>query len=300
MKEQMLNPFRSGKQSGWCGAICKINNFIKYLEKNEPIIGGSWNPNEYVNRQRFGKFLEWIKNHYVDCLCPDDDDVLYTSMGTTYEDPYQQEHSVDIFEVVNQWIEEFAGKCIDGVAVKASPFGPIGIGSKYFADYYYEKGGILIQGQGDKFGHRRVQFVMFFPKKVWKAMHIAPQDITEYVKFEIEDVKETEKPKRFRVHCFENRDKITGQFASNTYESDSSENVLNCLKDLFENTSSGISKVIIEDNSFGIPFSENCMSPMNLDTNGSTIDECDITCPKCCEETQVSTNKKEKKLYAEN
>lgn len=188
MKEkQKLSPFRDGKQAGWCGAICKINNFVKYLKDDMPIVGGNWNPNDYVDKRRLKTFIDWLRDNYIECLDPDDsENILYASMGTMYEDKQSQEHSVDIFEVVDNWIEDFVGECVDGTRVKASPFGRIGIGSKFWANYFYKKGGILLKGEGDKPGDRRVKFALFFPESVWRAMDISPQDLTEYEEYEID------------------------------------------------------------------------------------------------------------------
>ena len=176
-EKQKLSPFRDGKQMGWCGAICKINNFIKFLLADKPILCGNWNPNDYVTREHFNRFVKWLKENYPECLEPDcEDDVLYASMGTSYEDSRRKNMSVDINDVVYNWIENFAGPGIGGSQVKASAFGPIGIGSRFWADHYYRQGGILIHGKGDKPGEREMVFALFFPKKVWKAMGISVQD----------------------------------------------------------------------------------------------------------------------------
>ena len=130
MKEkQISDPFRDGKQAGWCGAICKINNYVKFLKENKPLVGGNWNPNEYVNKRELKTFIEWIQERYPECLNPDDtDNILYASEGVTYEDKKSQEHSVDIFDVVDNWIERFVGESIGGLRVKASPFGRLSPG----------------------------------------------------------------------------------------------------------------------------------------------------------------------------
>lgn len=191
MKEkQILSPFRDGKQAHWCSSICKINNFIKYLNENKPIVGGNWNPAEYVNHSHFNDFVKYIRENCPECLNPDDEDnVLYASMGTTFEDPELQKNSVDIYDVVDDWIENFAGHCVGGSRIKASAFGRIGIGSKFWADYYYKRGGILVKGVGDKPGSRKMNFALFFPSSVWRSMGIASQDLveddSEYEEFEI-------------------------------------------------------------------------------------------------------------------
>ena len=48
-EEIKLSPFRAGKQGHWCAPLCKITDFEEYLDKNEPIIGGNWNPNDYID-----------------------------------------------------------------------------------------------------------------------------------------------------------------------------------------------------------------------------------------------------------
>ena len=176
-EKRILSPFRDGKQAYWCGPICKINNFFKYLKANKPILCGNWNPNEYVSQEHFKRFVKWLHENFPECLEPScEDDVLYASMGTTFENLERQKNCVDIYDVVYKWIENFAGPCIDGSQVKASAFGPIGIGSRFWANHYYRKGGILIRGKGEKPGEREMVFALFFPKKVWKAMGISVQD----------------------------------------------------------------------------------------------------------------------------
>lgn len=180
VEEIKLSPFRAGKQGHWCAPLCKITDFSKYMDRNEPIIGGNWNPNKYVDEPRFNEMLEWLKENCPQCLNPDDEEnVLWASMGTTYENEETQEHCVDIFEVVNNWIEDFAGECIDGRWTKAPAFGFLGVGSKYLALRYYKQGAIIIKGDGSKFGDRSAKFVMFFPKSIWQAMKISPVDVTQ-------------------------------------------------------------------------------------------------------------------------
>ena len=180
VEEIKLSPFRAGKQGHWCAPLCKITDFEEYLDKNEPIIGGNWNPNDYIDDARFAEMIEWFEeNGASKCLNEsDEENILWASMGTTFENEETQEHCVDIFEVVNNWIEDFAGKCVDGRQTKAPAFGCLGVGRKYFAVHYYERGAIIIKGEGNEFGNRSVKFVMFFPKSVWKAMKISPVDVT--------------------------------------------------------------------------------------------------------------------------
>lgn len=178
--EIKLSPFRNGKQGHWSGPLCKITDFGKYIENNELILCGNWNPNDYVEKVRYNEMLEWIKENSPQCLDSEDDEhILWASMGTTFENEEIQKHCVNIFDVVDNWIEDFAGKCVDGRQTKAPAFGCLGVGSKYFAIRYYERGAIIIKGDGDKIGDRSVRFVMFFPLEVWKAMKIWPCDVTQ-------------------------------------------------------------------------------------------------------------------------
>jgi hypothetical protein len=180
-EEIKLSPFRNGKQGYWSAPLCKITDFEEYLDRNEPIIGGNWNPNDYIDDDRYTEMIEWFEeNGASKCLNEsDEENILWASMGTTFENEETQEHCVDIFEVVNNWIEDFAGRCVDSHQTKAPAFGYFGIGRKYFAVYYYECGAIIIKGEGNEFGNRSVKFVMFFPKSIWKAMKISPVDVTQ-------------------------------------------------------------------------------------------------------------------------
>ena len=181
VEELKLSPFRAGKQSHWCAPLCKITVFGEYLVRNKPIIGGNWNPNDYIDDARFAEIIEWFeKNGASKCLNEyDEENILWASMGTTFENEETQEHCVDIFEVVNNWIEGFAGKCVDGRQTKAPAFGRLGAGRNYFAVHYYERGAIIIKGEGNEFGNRSLKFVMFFPNSIWKAMKISPLDVTQ-------------------------------------------------------------------------------------------------------------------------
>lgn len=69
---------------------------------------------------------------------------------------------------------------------------------------------------------------------------------------------------KYRVHLFEYRDGITKEFPSNTYETDSKETLIKELSDLFDNNQSGISRIVIEDTSYGIPFTVPSESPLKL------------------------------------
>ena len=51
--------------------------------------------------------------------------------------------------------------------------------------------------------------------------------------------------KKIRIHCFEPTN-IEG-FPSNTYETDSVQSAIDCVKELFENNNSGISRILIEN-----------------------------------------------------
>ena len=54
---------------------------------------------------------------------------------------------------------------------------------------------------------------------------------------------------KIRIHCFEPTG-IEG-FPSNTYEADNIYSALDCLKGILENKNSGISRIVIENPSFG-------------------------------------------------
>ena len=190
MKETPIKcPWRDGKQGYWCAPICKINNFVKYLRLNAPIIGGSWNPAEYVNKNHFKTFIDWLKENYPECLNPDDsENILYAAMGETFENPEIAEHSVDIFDATYNYVEHFVGDQIGGMRVKAPAFGRLGVGKKFFADYYYEKGGILTYCSNDTPGEGVVRFAQFFTKDTWKKMGCQVQDSTEYEDYNLDDL----------------------------------------------------------------------------------------------------------------
>lgn len=171
------SPFRAGKQAHWSAPMCKITEYAKFYIHNTPLRPGSWYPNDYATPSQFNDFVKWLEANHPECLDPNDDEnILYVSMGTSFENPKLAEHSVDIDAVVYNWIEKFVGGPVGGQSVKAPCFGPIGAGSKYFANHYYKNGGIIIKGNGDVPGDHEMSWLMMFPKSVWTAMRIFPLD----------------------------------------------------------------------------------------------------------------------------
>ena len=67
----------------------------------------------------------------------------------------------------------------------------------------------------------------------------------------------------FRVHCYTNDtcERYGLLFPENTYETSSLEKVNETIKNVLDNESSGISKIVIERDHFSV----NTQSPMNLD-----------------------------------
>lgn len=191
MKKEKLSPFRAGKQAYWCGAICTIDHYIKHLEADKPIVGGSWNPNEYVRKDLFNDFIERMKQEYPEGLDPHDKEhILWCSEGETFENPQWQEHAVDIEAVLNNWIEDFVGPQVDGFWDKCPMFGPIGSKEKYIAVHYYKNGAILIKGHKDHHDEISMRWVMFFPESVWNAMGISCSDSSDYCDDETCEVNE--------------------------------------------------------------------------------------------------------------
>lgn len=159
--EQVNSVFKN-KMSGSSGVLCPIHIFKQKLEKNEPILCGNWNPNEFVNKFNFDKFCEWVDKEWPAALQDCHEDELWVMEGMTYEDPELQKNTINVYEVI-KLLEKKFGKPVGGGGVKNPCFGKLGLGSKYIYDYYFGKGecGILLRGKKDKPGERIITWALF-------------------------------------------------------------------------------------------------------------------------------------------
>jgi len=79
----------------------------------------------------------------------------------------------------------------------------------YYANYYYEKGGIIIKGEGDKPLDHRMTWMMFFPESVWISMNISCLD--EVYDDNIPDHENYLQGSQFKQDCINAEKSLYGQ-----------------------------------------------------------------------------------------
>ena len=173
------------KMGGTSGVLCKIHEWIDRFKKNAPIVGGNWNPREYVSEFKMNKFLDWVKEEWPAALQEDHEDELWVMEGTTYEHDINKEdrETVDVYEVLKE-VTKLLGKPTGGGGVRASCFGKIGIGSKFKYAYYFGKGqgGLLLQGghlpsvSQDNIGNRVINWVLLLDADTFNRLGFAVDD----------------------------------------------------------------------------------------------------------------------------
>ena len=174
------------RMAGASGVLCPIHKYIERLEKNVPIVCGNWNPNEYVDKFHFNKFIEWVKEEWPAALQDNHEDELWCMEGTTYENPESQKNAVDIYKALDLIVEKL-GEPTGGGGVKNPCFGKLGLGSKYTYDYYFGqgKGGVLLKGaklpcnqdkEEDIKGERIINWAIFLDSDTFNELGFQVED----------------------------------------------------------------------------------------------------------------------------
>lgn len=148
------------------GVLCPIHLFIKHLKEGTNI-KDKWNPNDYIDTMSFNNFTNWVQEEWPAALMDDHEDELFVLLGTTYENPDMPQ--VDVIKVTDL-LNQTLGHQTGGGGVKASCFGPIGIGYKYFYSHYWGQGkaGLLEKGCGSKIGNRQINWSLFLDSDTLK------------------------------------------------------------------------------------------------------------------------------------
>jgi len=142
------------------GTGLSLGYFLKYFELNKPIVGGNWNPRDFISNDQLNTFLDWCKENN-----PNYNDELYVIFGSTYEG---DDNNVDVGKLYSELINNF-GDPTGGGSVRASCFGRIGIGPKYYANHYFGngEGGLIEHGGMSPNGKIRTINWVLFLKQEW-------------------------------------------------------------------------------------------------------------------------------------
>lgn len=126
------------KKNLFFGTGLSLEYFLKYFELNKPIVGGNWNPREYITTEQLNEYFEWLKENNSELK-----DNLYVVFGDSYEGDDNNVKPGELYK----WLTDKLGYPVGGRSIRASCFGKIGIGDKYYANHYFKTGALIEKGK---------------------------------------------------------------------------------------------------------------------------------------------------------